>query len=81
MSFLNLPRTFHHDPFIIPPRRVLAMGYEITITINEDKATAESIMSTCYYLSDVLDAMQIAHTIECKKEGMRLSKVTKPLTI
>jgi hypothetical protein len=57
------------------------MGYEITITINEEKATAESIISTSNYLSDVLDSMQIAHTIECKKEDMRLSKVTKPMTI
>ena len=57
------------------------MGYEITITINEDRATAESMMSICNYLSDVLDAMQIAHTIECKKEEMRLSKITKPITI
>lgn len=57
------------------------MGYEITITINEESATTESMMSICNYLSDVLDSMQIAHTIECKKEEMRVSKVTKPLTL
>lgn len=57
------------------------MGYEITITINEEKTTTESMMSVCNYLSDVLDAMQIAHTIECKKEEMRVSKVTRPLTL
>jgi hypothetical protein len=57
------------------------MGYEITIKINEERATAELVMTTCNYLSDVLDAMQIAHTIECKKENMRLIKVTRPLSI
>jgi len=55
------------------------MAYEITITINEEKATAESILSACNYLSDALDTMQIAHTIQCQKEGMILAKMTKPL--
>lgn len=55
------------------------MAYEITIIINEEKATAESILTTCNYLSDVLDTMQIAHTIKCQKEGMILAKITKPL--
>jgi len=55
------------------------MAYEITITINEEKATAESILSACNYLSDALDTMKIAHMIKCKKEGMILAKITKPL--
>lgn len=61
------------------PTSVLGMAYEITITINEEKATAESILSACNYLSDALDTMQIAHTIQCQKEGMILAKMTKPL--
>ena len=58
---------------------VLEMAYEITITINEEKASAESILSACNYLSEALDTMQIAHTIQCQKEGMILGKITKPL--
>lgn len=55
------------------------MAYEINIIINEDNATAESIVSACNYVSEALDTMQIAHTIQCQKEGMILSKITKPL--
>jgi hypothetical protein len=55
------------------------MAYEINIIINEDNATAESIVSACNYVSEALDKMQIAHTIQCQKEGMILSKITKPL--
>lgn len=61
------------------PTSVLGMAYEITITINEEKATAESILLACNYLSDALDTMQIAHAIQCQKEGMILAKLTKPL--
>jgi len=57
------------------------MAYKITITINEEKASAYSILQACNYISEALDAMQISHTIECHKEGMKLSKITKPVKL
>lgn len=54
------------------------MTYKITVKINEKNLTTEAIQQAVNYISGALDSMQIAHTIECHKDKMVLSKMSKP---
>lgn len=54
------------------------MSYKITVKINEKNLTAEAIRQAANYISEALDNMQIAHTIECQKDRMILFKTSKP---
>lgn len=57
------------------------MTYKITVKINEKTLTTEAIQQTVNYISGALENMQIAHTIECHKDKMVLSKMSKPQMI
>ena len=57
------------------------MTYKITVKINEKTLSTEAIQQAVDYISRSLDGMQIAHTIECHKDKMVLSKMSKPHTI
>jgi hypothetical protein len=55
--------------------------YKITVKINEKNISTEAIRQAVDYISRALDGMQIAHTIECQKDRIMLSKMSKPPTI
>lgn len=57
------------------------MTYKITVKINEKTLTTEAIQQAVNYISGALESMQIAHTIECHKDKMVLSKMSKPPVI
>lgn len=57
------------------------MTYKITVKINEKNLSTEAIQQAVGYISRALDSMQIAHTIECHKDKIVLSKMSKPPTI
>ncbi|HEX7031664.1 MAG TPA: hypothetical protein VF172_01565 [Nitrososphaera sp.] len=57
------------------------MTYKITVKINEKNLSTEAIRQAVEYISSALDGMQIAHTIECQKDRIVLSKMSKPPTI
>ncbi|MEW6604088.1 MAG: hypothetical protein AB1351_05300 [Thermoproteota archaeon] len=57
------------------------MTYKITVKINEKNLSTEAIRQAVDYISRALDGMQIAHTIECQKDRIMLSKMSKPPTI
>jgi len=55
--------------------------YKITVKINEKTLTTEAIQQAVNYISGALESMQIAHTIECHKDKMVFSKMSKPPVI
>jgi hypothetical protein len=55
--------------------------YKITVKINEKNLSTEAIKQAVNYISGALDSMQIAHTIECHKDKIVLSRMSKPPTI
>ncbi|HXV45411.1 MAG TPA: hypothetical protein VD736_01945 [Nitrososphaera sp.] len=57
------------------------MTYKITVKINEKNLSTEAIKQAVNYISGALDSMQIAHTIECHKDKIVLSRMSKPPTI
>ncbi len=57
------------------------MTYKITVKINEEKLSTDAIRQAVDYISRALDGMQIAHTIECHKDRIVLSRMSKPPTI
>ncbi|HXG06036.1 MAG TPA: hypothetical protein VNI77_01765 [Nitrososphaera sp.] len=57
------------------------MTYKITVKIHEKNLSAEAVRQAVEYISSALDGMQIAHTIECQKDSIILSKMTKPPTV
>ena len=57
------------------------MTYKITVKINEKTLTTEAIQQAVNYISGALENMQIAHTIECHKDKIVLSKMSKPQMI
>ena len=57
------------------------MTFKITVKINEKNLTTESIQQAVNYISGALESMQIAHTIECHKDKIVLSKMSKPPVI
>jgi hypothetical protein len=52
--------------------------YKITVKINEKNLSTEAIKQAVNYISGALDSMQIAHKIECHKDKIVLSRVSKP---
>ncbi|AFU57423.1 hypothetical protein Ngar_c04790 [Candidatus Nitrososphaera gargensis Ga9.2] len=57
------------------------MTYKITVKINEKNLSTEAIKQAVNYISGALDSMQIAHTIECHKDKIVLTRMSKPPTI
>ncbi len=57
------------------------MTYKITVKINEKNLSTEAIKQAVNYISGALDSMQIAHTIECHKDRIVLTRMSKPPTI
>ena len=57
------------------------MTYKITVKINEKNLSTEAIKQAVNYISGALDSMQIANTIECHKDKIVLSRMSKPPTI
>jgi hypothetical protein len=55
--------------------------YKITVKINEKNLSTEAIKQAVNYISGALDSMQIAHTIECHKDRIVLTRMSKPPTI
>jgi hypothetical protein len=55
--------------------------YKITVKINEKNLSTEAMRQAVDYISRALDSMQIAHTIECHKDRIVLSRMSKPPTI
>jgi len=55
--------------------------YRITVKINEKNLSTEAIQQAATYISGALENMRIAHTIECHKDKIVLSKMSKPQVI
>lgn len=58
-----------------------SVTYKITVKINEKNLSTEAIRQAVNYISGALDSMQIAHSVECHKDKIVLSKMSKPPTI
>ena len=54
------------------------MTYKITVNINEKNLSTDAIRQAVNYISGALNSMQIAHTIECHKDKIVLSRMSKP---
>lgn len=54
------------------------MTHKITVKINEKNLSTDAIRQAVNYISGALDSMQIAHTIECHKDKIVLSRMSKP---
>jgi len=52
--------------------------YKITVNINEKNLSTDAIRQAVNYISGALNSMQIAHTIECHKDKIVLSRTSKP---
>lgn len=57
------------------------MTYKITVKINEKNLSTEAMRQAVSYISRALESMHIAHTIECHKDTIVLSKMSRPPTI
>jgi len=57
------------------------MTYKITVRTNEKTLSTDAMRQAVEYVSRALDSMQIAHTIECQKDRIMLSKMSKPPTV
>jgi hypothetical protein len=55
--------------------------YKITVKIHEKNLSTEAIGQAVGYVSRALESMHIAHTIECHKDRIVLSRMSRPPTI